>query len=400
MKVHFCDLCNESVPQSDLDAGRAVLRKGRVICARCEALMTAEDEASAAGRAEPSASAPLPPITVGTAGPGPASEAHAAPGGATPPAHAPAHPSHAALAAARSRGGGAGVGLALIAILLAAGLGFWLSDRIQQGEREAHAREERVRTALALSISQLDRAQRAIEQASAEFKGVVAGQLESSRARIDQAIQSAAETSRRVEERLAGFDASLAEIREGFGVLQRHDQELVRLQQRYSSLEDGMREAARTLAALEEASIEPGSAAQEPLPTPPAAPPMWMGLVKQLSDPSNSVRWQAVMALGETRDPEVVPWLVGSLKDTDIFVRMATARMLEDLGSTKAIPSLIETLNDGESAVREAAYHALVKLSRKDLPFDPASEDSSERSRRIKAWQEWWKKEKDRIDGA
>jgi hypothetical protein len=397
MKVHFCDLCNESVPQSDLDARRAVLRKGRVICARCEALMTAEGEAPAEGRAAPSAPPPPPGITAGA---GPAGEGGAAPAGTTPPAHAPAHPSHAAHAAARSRGGGAGVGLALIAILLAAGLGFWLSDQIQQGEREALSREERVRDNLALSISQLDRAQRALEQASAEFKGVVAGQLESSRARIDQSIQTAAETSRRVEERLAGFDASLAEIREGFGALQRHDQELVRLQQRYTSLEDGLREAARTLAALEEASIEPASTAQEPLPTPPAAPPVWMGLVKQLSDPSNSVRWQAVMALGETRDPEVVPWLVGSLKDTDIFVRMATARMLEDLNSSKAIPALIETLNDGESAVREAAYHALVKLSRKDLPFDPASEDSSERSRRIKAWQEWWKKEKDRIDGA
>jgi len=396
MKVHFCDLCNESVPQTDLDAGRAVLRKGRVICARCEALMTAEGEMPEGSRAVPPAPPPPPGITAGAP---PATAGAAAPLATAPSSHAHALGPHAAHAAARSRGGGAGVGLALIAILLAGGLGFWLSEEIRQEQRDALAREERVRADLAASISQIDRTQRALEQASAEFRGIVAGQLESSRARIDQGIQTAGESSRKVEERLVSFDASLAEIREGFGALQRHDQELVRLQQRYSSLEDGLREAARTLAALEEASSEPASAAQEPLPAPPAAPPVWMGLVKQLSDPSNSVRWQAVMALGETRDPEVVPWLVGSLKDTDIFVRMATARMLEDLGSTKAIPALIETLNDGESAVREAAYHALVKLSRKDLPFDPASEDSSERSRRIKAWQDWWRKERERLEG-
>ena len=36
MKIHFCDLCNESVPQTDLDEERAFIRKGRVICATCD----------------------------------------------------------------------------------------------------------------------------------------------------------------------------------------------------------------------------------------------------------------------------------------------------------------------------------------------------------------------------
>ncbi|MDF1798021.1 MAG: hypothetical protein P1V81_02505, partial [Planctomycetota bacterium] len=39
MKIHFCDLCNESVPQNDLDQGRAFMRKGRVICATCDDVM-------------------------------------------------------------------------------------------------------------------------------------------------------------------------------------------------------------------------------------------------------------------------------------------------------------------------------------------------------------------------
>src|SRR5262245_35426012 len=38
--VSFCDLCNESIPQADLDQGRAVRRNERLICAACEAAMS------------------------------------------------------------------------------------------------------------------------------------------------------------------------------------------------------------------------------------------------------------------------------------------------------------------------------------------------------------------------
>jgi len=40
MNVFFCDLCNESIPQADLDLGRAVRRNERLICAACEAAMS------------------------------------------------------------------------------------------------------------------------------------------------------------------------------------------------------------------------------------------------------------------------------------------------------------------------------------------------------------------------
>ena len=57
-------------------------------------------------------------------------------------------------------------------------------------------------------------------------------------------------------------------------------------------------------------------------------------------------------------------------------------------------------MNDEEGAVREAAYIALRAITKRDLPFDPVTEDQAERSRRIKAWQDWWKKEKDKYEGA
>jgi hypothetical protein len=54
MDIHFCDLCNESVPQSDLDLGRAFVRRGRVVCASCERAMTHAVGSASHGEETPS----------------------------------------------------------------------------------------------------------------------------------------------------------------------------------------------------------------------------------------------------------------------------------------------------------------------------------------------------------
>jgi len=55
------------------------------------------------------------------------------------------------------------------------------------------------------------------------------------------------------------------------------------------------------------------------------------------------------------------------------------------------VPALIDALEDTEAAVREAALGALRSLTGKDLRFDPMASES-ERSKKVKAWREWWKK--------
>ena len=65
MNLYFCDLCNESIPQSDLDLGRAVRRNERLICAACEGAMSG-------GHVRPEEDAPAPVV------------AHAAPRAAAP----------------------------------------------------------------------------------------------------------------------------------------------------------------------------------------------------------------------------------------------------------------------------------------------------------------------------
>ena len=61
MDITFCDLCNESVPQGDLEKGKAVRRGDRVICAQCEAAMSGEEaEKAAAAPAQEATATPLP----------------------------------------------------------------------------------------------------------------------------------------------------------------------------------------------------------------------------------------------------------------------------------------------------------------------------------------------------
>ncbi|MEW6071892.1 MAG: hypothetical protein AB1726_04750, partial [Planctomycetota bacterium] len=65
MEIHFCDLCNESVPQVDLDTGRAVLRNGRVVCSQCEKAMSRDLGPVPAPKAPPAETSPLPaPVAV------------------------------------------------------------------------------------------------------------------------------------------------------------------------------------------------------------------------------------------------------------------------------------------------------------------------------------------------
>ena len=180
------------------------------------------------------------------------------------------------------------------------------------------------------------------------------------------------------------------------------------LQQRYTSLSEeltalldgagagGIAKAiggAGSPAGAGEGAAEP--AASEPAVEEPEAPPPWMGLVDQLSSPNTSARWQAVVALGDTNDPAVSEFLLEALVDEDIFIRMVTARVLGDLGSPTGIPALIEALDDPESAVREAAYIALKAVTKRDFSFDPVDEDASDRARQIRAWRDWWERERD-----
>jgi HEAT repeat protein len=81
-------------------------------------------------------------------------------------------------------------------------------------------------------------------------------------------------------------------------------------------------------------------------------------LISVLQNPDSDVRWNAAIALGETRDPRAVRPLIRQLSDTDRFVKSRVAHALGMIGEP-AVHPLIQTLHDGDGNQRWGAAIAL-----------------------------------------
>lgn len=86
----------------------------------------------------------------------------------------------------------------------------------------------------------------------------------------------------------------------------------------------------------------------------------WDSLRKELNNPDNRIRYDAVLVLEERGGPEAVRLLIGALMDRDyVSVRWRAARALGKLQAGEAIGPLISALEDENSYVRKGAAQAL-----------------------------------------
>lgn len=381
MKLYFCDLCNESVPHSDLEVGKAFIRKSRVVCASCDGAMSAALASQGGGEAGNASAQYSSTPSEGASSAGAhqaATHRHAAPG---------RRPS-TSLAAA-------GLWIGVISLFVAAGsLMFTLQETADSRRAFAEADEEGARVASAefalleeraadqqLNImgsmhelgNQVD-VQRAellkqIEATSAEIKDART-HADSLRGEIDDMRASLVKTTGLQDKQLQGFDAEL----------ERYDEEIRFFGDRINEIEVHI--LTKEFIA-EESNVTPAGATTEKA--------AWASLVSDLQSEESGDRWAAVQALGETGDLAVVEHLVPILEDTDIFVRMATARVLGDLKAEAAVPYLIDTLEDPEVAVQEAAVVSLRSITGRNFGFEIESSEK-DRAKRIKAWRAWWNK--------
>lgn len=356
IEIHFCEACNESVPVLDIEQRRAVRHAGKLLCARCA-------KSVLAGAALASA------------------------------ATAAASPAAASAPARRASGGFVGW-IALFAAIAAAA---WLYQRGEE-QRLAITRElESQRAALRTQAAELgdelgterERVQ-ALTIALAEHETRARGELQAlvegsaaQRQAVDDTLAGLAERARLLEERWSEFARSNEQLSAVQAKLAAHDSGYQSLSQSIEDLRGKLASAAQVAPGVQASSV--------PLST----QPPWIGLVQGLSSTNFSDRWSAVKALEETRDPEAAEYLHPLLKDSDVFVRVVTAQALGTLGSQASVEILIGALNDADAPVREAAYGSLRKITKRDLPFDPQQPDPAERQKRIKAWQDWWKKSKE-----
>jgi HEAT repeat protein len=382
MNIHFCNVCNESVPQADVDEGRALLRNGRVICARCEAAMSALAPSTAApARAEPVLAPPPVP-------PPPVLRAPLPVAGTVTPAAGALSPS---------------LLLSAAALLIALGGGIYLFGRFDRRVKDLEGELARARTAE--------------EQRSELASRELAGDVRALRTDVEGVRAADGELARRLDDEAKEREAALAALRAqvdgisewGAGVgslektLERHEAELGELAREGSELREELAALGERLARSGETDGDPSAVDSAPTPAPgaadAAATPAWVQWLGGLASTDSGTRWRAVDSLGATGDRSVATHLVPMLRDSDIFVRMAAARHLGQLGAVEATPALIDALDDSEAGVREQALGALRALTGQDLPFDPLAKDA-ERAKRVKAWRDWWERARGELLGA
>ena len=320
--VLFCDICNESVPQSDVDVGRArVIKGGRVVCSVCDRSMSGEDE-SVARLGFPAAQP----------GPGASPAVHAALSAAQPTGQAP--PADGLRSRPRRDGGSLiGASLALLAVLVAVGVGLKLSWDIDESrvsyDQSLRAAIRDYRTE-ALGVRQTSQALRIENE---RFLASLNQELQRFGRELTGADDRWKGENKLVLAELADFDAELTEIRDVIGLIERHDKEMIGLQAKFATLLDDVTKHTVRIASLEE---RPVLTIQEPVATDGGNPggartgavagdqPAWAKLLNGLDSPNADERWMAVDELGQTGDIEVAGPLVRMLQDEDTFVRMAT----------------------------------------------------------------------------
>ena len=363
-EIYFCDVCNESVPVADLDQGRALRVKERVVCAACNRAMGGPS----------SANAPHPPVPLGFPAAG--------------TIHSHGH-THTATHHAPS-GSGAALTFGVLGLAVAISVGVWAHGEFDAAEARAAAAAERSAVALRdgqarLAAFELEASARRDAEASERREQVLElrSDLAELRSRAEARLAELASAVAGTSERLIAADEALKKV-------EQHEAELLSLQQKLIETRGALDALSAELAARIAAAKQGGGAAPSAAPEDPA----WLALLEQLRSANVSERYVALVGLAASRDPRATAEVLPSLKDADIFLRMAAARALGDLASQEAIPALIDALDDEEALVREAAYLSLRSITQRDLQFDAHSPDAAERAKRIKAWREWWDKER------
>ena len=398
MDLFFCDICNESVPQVDLEGGQARQLGQRVICASCELAMSPPDSSAASLD-----SAATPGGIAGVEGVGPqrvqvtAPSEYGDPNPNSPEALSSSHASVLGLSnlasrpmpsPAKSRGGS----LFLIALIAVSALAASTFVIVEYGQRIQAARIAGQQDAIALELRLAqteiglrdDFERRLVEQGSNFFAQLdeeratqqawrteINGRLDELRAQLGQLGLVANRLTKLETDARLGLTRSTA-----------LSLELADLTREVNLLIERWTEAVATGDVARSDSAQNGENAL----------PAWRAYVENLSSPSADTRWTAVNALGESHDEAVIPHLIKMLDDHDIFVRVATARIFGDLGSMLAVEALIDALDDDTQSVREVVVDSLRRITAQNFRFDPGAREA-DRVRRIKAWRDWWNKQ-------
>ncbi len=340
LEVFFCEFCNESIPEKDLQTGVARRVNGKVVGRCC------------LGEMQPSGN--------------------------------------------RSSGSSASVAtvgiLLLVSVTAATMFLDWrlsdetnrIHDKLAQ-QVDARDSEQKQRwTQLRSSLEDLSGATRGGLQEhliAAEEKTVVA------RAELQSSLQVAAARLGGLEESMQLLRNQNAAINSG---LQNLEKELLRLSRDLASLQVAPVQV--LLEELPDAVPNPASLARDEAPS--GLSTALMHQLARLKDKDPGNRFEAVDELVHSGNAEVREPLLAMLNDADPFVRRLTAEGLSKFRHVTCVNALLMALADPESIVRDTAHQSLQRLTDHNIEFDPDA-SASVRGAAVKRWQEWWKKNRD-----
>jgi len=347
-RLHFCDKCNTSIPQSHLVTGRAVVRGGKTYCERCR------------------------PRT-------------------------------------EKRKGGSATTVFAVIVLILVFVGGYLALGAGQGlfaksspEKEGPDREEILRAEIEQSVEQTVQAQKAVLDARlqrlTEALDAITEQSDNFREGLSTLTDDARKTGSSLaalrlmmEERLNRNDESLRQALDKLAVLTVRVQELKERPVAVAPRGGGTER-------MPEARPEPK--AEEPAPQPAEkASPQVKAWIDQLSNKDAGVRFSAAVELGKAGFKGAAAPLAKVLADDkDMFVRRAAARSLGELDAWVAVPTLIDTLTDKDIFVAIMASKALESITGQSFGFKEGLGKSELRKVVGKANKWWGEHEKDRTE--
>jgi len=327
-EVHFCNLCDQSVPQDQLEAGQAVRHGGRTLCLACRDVMLM------------------------------------AMGGSRP----------------RSRGGAAA--------LLIVGLIGWAAAAFVWLELESLRSDTKFNTEANTSLLQTglnglearlsERLTRLDERANVQ--DLALSSMRQDQARTAEALQVQLGAVERATERIPDLADAVERgelrIREVEAARTMMGQDVSDLRAAFGVVRDGLE------------SLEERVSAVPPAPTAADFPREVEDLLAQLRDANPLQRSIALEKLGKLSDARLVAYVEPLLRDSYEMNRYYAATSLGTWKAVASVPALIESLQDEYSLVRKAANEALLAITGQDQGFD-AKAPEGERRKAYERWKAW-----------
>jgi hypothetical protein len=223
------------------------------------------------------------------------------------------------------------------------------------------------------------------ERLEGDFKKSLTDVLNTSvRASLDKQDERLRETAKQIHDRLIGVDKFTRKLQDQIDQFIAWKIEIEKEAERLKSLE-------------ERKPSEPTPAVEEPAPDGGAPEPdlerekeidRWL---KRLRDADEDIVFSATIELARLKALRATPELVIVLtKHKDFYARLGAATALGEIRSCDGVLDLIESLNDKDDLVRTAASEALHRITEQDFNF-VSGLPKSDRVKIQKKWRNWWR---------